>query len=123
VTPANAAITADVLEAGADLIENVGHCRGTGRIFNNKDEVIAYCLTGSISQAAANLLTVPRQQAEHYSWAVSAVQRELADRYSGNYNSTIPHWWNDHRAKNSAEVVDLMRHTAKNLRNQAGEQA
>jgi hypothetical protein len=118
---------AELLEEAADLIENVGHCRGElviqgQRGENGEKRTVAYCLLGAIYAVTSPALAITKQV------AIQEVAREIQHRTSWPLSDSpflaplvapdIAMRWNDTYAEDGAEVVDVMRHAAKNLRNQ-----
>jgi hypothetical protein len=87
--------TADILDAAADAIETYGHAKGT-----YGDEHRGFCAMGAIKFAAA------ADRAKEL-FALHAFQEALG-------RSNMADWNDDTTA---FDVIDLMRHTAKRLRN------
>jgi hypothetical protein len=109
----------DMLESAADLIENVGHTRRSYKSFDKEMRVTGYCITGAIYESVpialrGNTLFETRE-------AIAAVRMEILRRFPHRYDGDIA-VWNDFHASDGAEVVDVLRHAAKNLRNETGEQ-
>lgn len=102
---------AEVLEKAADLIDTVGHCKHRLYDTDRDGQVIAYCLIGGIWAALGT---------EH----ATTTGRRLLDRlgfkkfgYVDAAVSIID--WNNADERTGAEVVDLLKETAKDLRNAA----
>jgi hypothetical protein len=103
----------DMLESAADLIENVGHARRSYKSFDAEMRVTGYCITGAIYLRGNTLFETKE--------AIAAVRMEILRRFPHRYDGDIA-VWNDFHASDGAEVVDVLRHAAKNLRNETGEQ-
>lgn len=138
----HAEVTAAALEKGADLIENVGWTRGAGMKYADGG-VIAYCASGATYTA---LMTDIKDDGffhlhfgEIFHDALEALGKTAAELYPGgpggdrslglspcipfvvntpDFNAIVR--WNDHYARSAAEVVDVMRHTAKKIRTETG---
>jgi hypothetical protein len=85
---------ADILEAAADLLETKGWIQGRSKNENG------YCAMGAISEASGHnyhriLATLPVIEM----WAAALVH------------------WNDQETRTADQVIDLMKHAAKDLRN------
>lgn len=95
--------TADILEQAADLIENVGHCKGKLWEFRSPNYAtpVAYCIRGAINTVGRNIDSVH-----------AALQ--FLDKDAGG--SIVV--WNDARERTAAEVIDMLRRCAKNVRNE-----
>lgn len=111
-------ITAELLEHAADTVERVGHRKGlawagsaSGAGEYRGGPVCAY---GGLRLAATGL-----QAQDHLADAVVAVLRHLGlwDRLC----TPVPvlAGWNDRAVTTAADVVDALRHAAKDLRNTA----
>jgi hypothetical protein len=103
---------ADVLDAAADLIENVGHCKGVASIYDGNGTT-AYCALGAISKAAmsANFGSL-------YAAATNALKVEIWGNPLRPPNDISA--WNDKSERTAAEVIDTFRRAAKDLRNESG---
>jgi hypothetical protein len=104
---------AAVLEQAADLIENVGHCKGVASIYDGNGTT-AYCALGAISKAAmsANFGSL-------YAAATNALKVEIWGNPLRQYEDIAR--WNDKPERTAAEVIDTFRHAAKDLRNRSGD--
>ena len=103
---------AEVLERAADVIERDGWCRNEittpdGRV----------CLVGAIERAAFGRDyesgPVTDQEWDLRCGAVSAANRAI----TGCDSMSAAARWNDNEAKDQYDVIDLLRHTAKDIRN------
>lgn len=132
----HAEVTAAALEKGADLIENVGWTQGAGMKYaHGSGDVIAYCASGATYTA---LMTDIKDDGffhlhfvEIFHGALEALGEVAAELYPGGWGMfpepfvNVPGVngivrWNDLYARSAAEVVDVMRHTAKKIRNETG---
>jgi hypothetical protein len=113
---------ADILEKAADLLETVGHCKGFAVSYEpGTHNVIGYCATGAIAHVAYDNNQVARLDAIGI----------LADRLPEEFQTTMEFAgvvlrqaapdriinWNDAYDRQASEVIDLMKETAKDLRN------
>lgn len=134
LTPAQ---KADILEQAADLLETVGHAKGIS-VQRNKatQKIVGYCATGAIYQAI--LQDDGRYNALHWDALTEELAVGVPDQFKrfthqisdgGGFIDflcgekpaiSIVQGWNDNEATTSSEVIDLMKHTAKDLRNQGG---
>lgn len=110
--------TAEVLEAAADLLQDVGWCQGVSRVRDDHSgEVTGFCSVGAIKTAS---LTRPHHELL-YSSAVKALAQHIIGedlRMMGQSAFAVVAW-NDDVQQRAGNVIDAMLHTAKNLRNEA----
>ena len=124
---------ADILEQAADLLETNGWCRG-----DFEDNAGRHCAVGAIRcvtgqqaveqeihEASTRLGTSPnlhlRNKFKEVMNASLDATNILAEKLSQTWRGPdeyvyIP-TWNDEAARTADEVIDLMKHTAKDLRN------
>lgn len=115
---------AEILERAADLIETGGHCKGYLWELDEDGQSVAYCLAGGVYTA----MGIGTDDAF---WTANSTPREVnrIDRIFRRI-STVK-WgnplrdpqdlisWNNADERTGAEVVDLLKETAKELRNVA----
>jgi hypothetical protein len=100
---------ADVLDAAADLIENVGHCKGKA-VASRGNVAVAYCALGALGRAVVVAGNGPL-----YAVARNALKVEIwGNPLRANEDIVI---WNDKPERTAAEVIDTFRRAAKDLRN------
>lgn len=106
---------ADVLETAADILDVPGGwCQGT--LFTYADpirspwqsQVVSACLVGGIKLALMKLTGREDDKFFH-----GAVYKAVIDQLGTDHVAG----WNDHYDRTQGEVVDLLRRTAKDLRN------
>lgn len=113
ITPERAA---DLMEKAADLIETVGHAKGVSRSYGDKPDgtpgIIGYCLSGALSQVVmTDRAFVGRFDTDYRpAYALNLIAEKVG------YN---PIFWNDEAQRTPGEVIDMLKHTAKELRNVA----
>jgi hypothetical protein len=104
---------ADVLDAAADLIENVGHCKGKA-VASRGNVAVAYCalgaLGGAVVVAGSGISLYPL-----YADARKALLVEIWGNPLRAYSDIAS--WNDKPERTAAEVIDTFRRAAKDLRN------
>jgi hypothetical protein len=116
---------AGALEKAADLIETVGWVQGKsvqyGRQYDPFDpfdgpvpgpwarpvQILGYCASGALSRGAST--------GQEYEGAMAVLAYEV----SGWNRKLSVIQWNDTPGRTKYEVIDAMRHAAKNLRNEA----
>jgi hypothetical protein len=105
---------AAVLEQAADLIENVGHCKGSSSTHHGT-EITAYCALGALNRAIA--------QANSRVALYAPARRAMLVEIWGNplRSSEDIARWNDKPERTAAEVIDTLRRAAKELRNRSGD--
>jgi hypothetical protein len=120
---------ADILEKAADLIQTVGHCKGSFSRWAAGDvasgpTVVAYCALGAIDAAGQNdayILSTPiRVRSRRHNEAIDALGVELAGSIPFRGENVIA-VWNDNEDRTPEEVIDLMKHVAKDLRNRGSD--
>lgn len=107
---------ADILEQAADLLETVGHCKGFSRAYSKGGHdlrVIGYCATGALREMADKAGSYLPLVAAHEALAA----RLPADFCPDSNVTTRIITWNDAHVRTPSEVIDLMKETAKDLRN------
>lgn len=129
---------ADVLEAAADLLETDGWTQGKTRRWNEDGDIIGYCAIGAIQQVTGVYQTVDGvyqtvdgvcQTVDQHDYPTATIQWMNAgiaaqQLLSGHLPLHPLGWkypgvaqWNDAERRTAAEVIDLMKHTAKDIRN------
>lgn len=95
---------AEILEQAADLIENTGHCKGKMWEFRSPNYVtpVAYCMRGAINTAG---------------WSNGLDAVHAVNQFLGKEIGSIA-IWNDAPERTAAEVIDMLRRCAKNVRNE-----
>lgn len=111
---------ADMLEQGADLIENVGWVQGTARETDDNGEPVAFCLQGACTEVLYKHfgLVFGKQVDGTLALHMSAIYR-TAHAAVWEVVGVSPARWNDWPGRTRAEVIEKMRLTAKDLRNSA----
>ena len=104
---------ADVLDAAADLIENVGHCKGKA-VASRGSVPLAYCALGALGRAAV----MTGSGISRYADARKALLVEIWGNPRRAYSDIAT--WNDRPERTAAEVIDTFRRAAKDLRNESG---
>lgn len=107
ITPAQAAQAAD---HAADVLERDGWCQRIGQ-----SETGARCFYGAISQAILEL-GLSYGPVERLITGVALDELGLKSTPSSSFRSVAVVDFNDHRDREAHEVVDLLRHAAKRLR-------
>jgi hypothetical protein len=119
---------ADILEKAADLIESVGHCKGT--FFETRgagyeiSNAVSYCALGAMDAAnnynSYGIISFRRTDAHNE--AIEALTIELCGESNDIYESAnLIAQWNDNSERTPEQVVDLMKHVAKDLRNRGSD--
>jgi hypothetical protein len=117
---------AGTLEKAADILETVGWTQGASVHYEPAPDgslthIAGFCATGALYRARCNGI--------EYDNAVSAMAYEIVGDYTdprldgkswliGLRSATVVEW-NDTPGRTKYEVIDMMRRTAKNLRNEA----
>jgi hypothetical protein len=118
---------ADVLEAAAEVLETTAWIQGDEFRTDDGMRRVAYCAIGAIRQAVgfydamAGLYRPghgfgPLDQHKS-SMDVLQLSNEVANLMRRDDGTSVI-TWNDTEGRTSDEVIDLMKHTAKDLRNQ-----
>jgi hypothetical protein len=108
---------ADVLEGAAEVLETEGW--GQGKYVQQSDPVdgyrLVYCATGALRKAAKydGNTNFPLMRA--YSELRKGLPVALSNH--GTMRPIPVETWNDQPERTASEVIDLMKHTAKDLRN------
>jgi hypothetical protein len=108
---------ADSLEKAADLIETVGFCQRKARATDKDGKITGYCLMGALHDAFG--LYRYEGNKRHFSsvWKYQMTGRNYAiDHIIRKIQTQIP-IWNDEPGRTASEVIDLLKHAAKDLRN------
>lgn len=115
----NTALTpADVLEKAADLIENVGWHQGNFDVRSLDGAALGFCAAGACTYALTqNARFLPPEVKDVHDAAAKALSAEVL-KVAPFTKGSIPRW-NDHSGRTKEQVIDLLRHTAKELRNNA----
>jgi len=111
---------AGALERAADLLETVGWVTGIAMQYGYKEsdpvrllQVVGYCASGAVVKAASNSVEYQAAMA-----ALSCKIRQGMQFVATTSRDTVVAW-NDARGRTKSEVIDAMRHAAKDLRNEA----
>lgn len=100
---------ADLLEKGADLLEVHGWGQG---LYMDKEGRM--CAVGALRRADSVASNNGANRTDAYYGARSALNR--ATEAASGHSVTE---WNDVEGRTAGEVIDLLKHTAKDLRNKA----
>jgi hypothetical protein len=103
---------AEILEKAADLLETVGHVKGHSISYSG-DAITGYCVTGAIVEQVTHWNVVMDWRARAKAYEVLA---DLISKDGREPTAKIIHW-NDAPERTATEVIDLMKHAAKDLRN------
>lgn len=120
----SADLVAKVIEEAADLIETVGHAKGASWLRESAEAPITgYCLTGALSTVMINRSELANnQELQGPLWVrlIYELLNHLPEEEKGG-GWVIPSYrlqdWNDSPETTGEQVIDLMKHTAKDLRN------
>ena len=105
---------AAVLEQAADLIETKGHCKGV--YFSPTGE---HCLVGALAEVIKLYDMCNWHDAFQFEGALVALKTEL---WGNPLRADVDLMnWNDMKDRKSDQVVDLLKTTAKDLRNRSGD--
>lgn len=107
ITPA---VAAEVADYAAEVLERDGWCQGIS--VDNEGRV---CFYGAISQAILEL-GLSYGPVERLITGVALDELGLKSTPSSSFRSVAVVDFNDHRDREAHEVVDLLRHSAKRLR-------
>lgn len=120
---------ADLLEKAAELIETVGHIKGQAVKYGPHNTHLAYCATGAIWEAAGlrdlSNNRFPHLPSVEYAANLAALaamasflEPHETELLLSNINPGVRIVnWNDAEERTADEVIDLMKHAAKDLRN------
>jgi len=113
---------ADTLEKAADVLETIGWVQGSSTAYGygpdgNIDHIVGYCASGALHRVSGL----------EYESAMSAMACEIVGCHGDHchllwpigFRSATVVEWNDEPGRTKYEVIDMMRRTAKNLRNEA----
>jgi hypothetical protein len=115
---------ADILEAAADLLVSEGWCQGAfyrdekGMAHGNLSEAVSFCAMGAIRMVSGvyNLDGEIGFDESRAAREARAVLHAGLNRPVPGLNRPVPAW-NDEAGRTADEVVDAMRHAAKDFRN------
>jgi hypothetical protein len=103
LVPLSPGEVADLLDRAADLLEAEGWIQGSFHV-----EGVGRCAVGAIRDVAMN----------EYRWYQATNLLDLRVKEKFNHPCGLMNW-NDEAARSAFEVIDLLRATAKDLRNEA----
>jgi hypothetical protein len=116
---------ADILEAAADLLETKGWIQGGEYKADGpcgRGKRVAYCAIGAIREVVGFYDFAENHGGYEVGWGASTVALVRANGVAGllcmgghGFTSVIR--FNDAPGRTADEVIDLMKHTAKDLRN------
>ena len=111
---------AEVLEQAADLIETVGHAKGMSRSFDSDGfTATGFCITGALGQVGryrAISIESGIMELLHAKLVAQGSLTRIIYSWCDSRNSVIE--WNDDDRTTKAEVIDLLKNTAKDIRNE-----
>jgi hypothetical protein len=107
---------ADILEAAADLLESTGWTKGAyhRNMYNDSDDgdaqnAVSYCAAGAIRRAAGWY--------DHHSVPMARGTMDIEAMLAEKVGVICLPSWNDKPERKVHEVIDLLKETAKDLRN------
>lgn len=110
---------ADLIEQAADILETVGHAKGRVLQRDPSNNIIGYCVTGALAA-----VTQHKGLSQSYHFAVKELVTRIWPDKAGvvtrmfmQQQICLLQAWNDDQAT-AEQVIDLLKHTAKDLRNQ-----
>lgn len=110
---------AEILEAAADLLQTTDHCKGSYKQYDASVGRISYCALGAIQEVRGKVsviqLSVDPSLLDTGTFAAHYL--EMAANEAGYVSVPM---WNDAPETTADEVIDTMKHVAKELRNGAG---
>ena len=114
-------LPAEALERAADLIETVGHCKDGYEIMDDNGVIIGYCALGALNAAVTSFthLTGTIGVRNYDLEAIFAAQAALREALINTQGARYIADWNDATERTASDVVDMLKHTAKDLRNTA----
>lgn len=106
---------ADLLEEAADLIDSVGHCKNLMWTTSPEGEVTGYCLLGALQYALQTTYLGWEEQVNIIYKGLRALKLEKWGNPYRDDSDLIE--WNNADGTTGWEVSELMKQTAKGLRN------
>ena len=122
---------ADILEQAADLIETVGHAKDVPVQYGFEGEVLGFCITGAIAHVGKHqqsnlegkiLSALHSRLRTFFYWETVIMDPVVMSMHGVSMHGPRSHasWimeWNDHECTTKEEAVDLLKNTAKDIRN------